>query len=270
MRACPPSGRPVGFLVVALVSLAVPARSGERAPEPPVAVETASGAEVPAPEASPEAQPPAKPENKVKLQGLVDTYYAYNFNRPPEGASFLPGTGTSAKRHNEFSLNLASIDLALDPNPVGVRLILAAGSGADVVHSAEPSGDGIGREVWRHIQQASIAYKTGLGRGLLLEAGIFPCHAGFESFPSKDNWNYTRSWLGEFSPYYVSGIKGSYSFDDHWSAQLHVLNGWQTIGETNHSKTLGTQLAWSGQRLSMSFRLGGRLNLRTPRIAQAL
>ena len=114
-----------------------------------------------------------------------------------------------------------------------------------MVHSAEPSGDGIGRDVWRHIQQASVSYQTGWGRGLLLEAGIFPCHAGFESFPSKDNWNCARSWLGEFSPYYVSGVKGSYSFDGHWSAQLHLLSGWQTIGETNQSKTLGSQLAWA-------------------------
>ena len=252
MRPCLPVAPPLA-LVIALLSFATSAWPGERAATPVGATEAAPGAEVPAPEASPEAQPPAKPEDKVKFQGLVDTYYAYNFNRPREGASFLPGTGSSAKRHNEFGLNLASIDLALDPDPVGVRLILAAGSGADVVHSAEPSGDGIGREVWRHVQQASIAYKTGLGRGLLLEAGIFPCHAGFEAFPSKDNWNYTRSWLGEFSPYYVSGIKGTYSFDDHWSAQLHLLNGWQTIGETNHSKTVGTQLAWSGKRLSLSF-----------------
>jgi hypothetical protein len=205
------------------------------------------------PRRRPRLGPRPSPRTRVKLQGLVDTYYAYNSNHPSQGASFLPGTGTSAKRHNEFSLNLASIDLALDPQPVGVRLILAAGSGADVVHSAEPSGDGIGRDVWRHIQQASVAYQTGWGRGLLLEAGIFPCHAGFESFPSKDNWNYTRSWMGEFSPYYVSGVKGSYSFDDHWSAQLHLLNGWQTIGETNQSKTLGSQLAWTGKRLSLSF-----------------
>jgi hypothetical protein len=217
------------------------------------APEMVPSAESPAPQASPAAQSPAKPENKLKLQGLVDTYYAYNFNRPLEGANFIAGIGTSGKRHDEFSLNLASLDLALDPQPVGVRLILAAGSAAELVHSAEPTGDGIGRDVWRHVQQASIAYRIGQGRGLLLEAGIFPCHAGFESFPSKDNWNYTRSWMAEFSPYYVSGIKGSYSFGAHWSAQLHLLNGWQTIGETNHSKTLGTQLAWSGERLSVSF-----------------
>ncbi len=236
------------LVVMALISLAGPALSKDVSPwperTPPEAAEKVDASA---------AQEAAKPEGKLRLQGLVDTYYAYNFNRPFGGASFLPGTGTSAKRHDEFSLNLASLDLARDPDPVGVRLIVAAGSGADVVHSAEPEGDGIGRDVWRHVQQASLSYQTGWGRGLLLEAGIFPCHVGFESFPSKDNWNYTRSWLGEFSPYYVSGIKGSYPFDDHWSAQLHLLNGWQTIGETNHSKTLGTQLAWSSKRWSVSF-----------------
>src|SRR3990172_626384 len=198
------------------------------------------------------ADAPAKAEGRLKLQGMIDTYYAYNFIRPPGGASFVPGLGSSAKRHDEFSLNLVSLDLAVEPAPVGARLILSAGTGAQLIHAVEPAGDGIGPDVWRHVQQASLSYQTGWGRGLLLEAGVFPCHVGFEAAANKDNWTYTRSWLTEFSPFYSAGVKASYSFDDHWSAQLHLLNGWQTIGETNHSKTLGTQIAWNSKRWSVS------------------
>jgi hypothetical protein len=42
-------------------------------------------------------------------------------------------------------------------------------------------------------------------------------------------WNYTPGWLGEFSPYYQTGIHASYRFNDHWSGELLVLKGWQLI-----------------------------------------
>ena len=73
-----------------------------------------------------------------------------------------------------------------------------------------------------------------------------------EAFASKDNWNYTRSWLAELSPYYQTGIKISYPFTDRWSGQFHVVNGWQIIGENNSAKTFGTQVAYASDKLSAS------------------
>ena len=77
------------------------------------------------------------------------------------------------------------------------------------------------------------------GRGLLLEAGIYPSHIGMESFQTHLNWNYTRSWLGELSPYYQAGLKLAYPFSDRWSGQIHLLNGWQAIGDNNRGKSVG-------------------------------
>src|SRR5262249_62338673 len=108
----------------------------------------------------------------------------------------------------------------------------------EVVHGGELRGVATGPAVWRHVVQASVQWQTKLGRGLLLEAGVFPCHVGYEGFQSKDNWNYTRSWLGELSPYYSAGLKAAYPLSDHWSTQLHVVNGWQVIADNNRGKTL--------------------------------
>ena len=65
----------------------------------------------------------------VALHAWADVFYAFNSNRPPDGASFLPGTGTTARRANEFNVNAAAIDVSLDPKPVGFHLTLAFGSG---------------------------------------------------------------------------------------------------------------------------------------------
>ncbi len=188
---------------------------------------------------------------EINIHGFTDIYYAYNANQPFDGSNFIAGTGTSAKRNNEFSLNLAALDIAMSPHPVGFHLILNYGTATEVLHSSERGGTAIGHEVWKPVQQASISYNVPVGRGLLIEAGIFPSHIGFEVFPSKDNWNYSRGWLAEFSPYYQAGIKGSYSFSNELSAQVHLLNGWQNIGETNKQKAIGTQLAWTHPRASV-------------------
>jgi hypothetical protein len=194
---------------------------------------------------------PAAPN--VQIHGLVDVFYAVNSNRPLDGASFLPGTGTTARRASELTVNAAALEVALDPRPIGFHLTLAFGGGPDVVHAAEPAMPSTSSAIWRSVYQASVSWTAPIGSGLLLEAGIYPSHIGFESFFSRDNWNYTRGWMGEFSPYYQAGVKAAYSFDAHWSAQLHFLNGWQTIGENNRAKAVGTQIAWTGDRGSAAF-----------------
>ena len=211
-----------------------------------------AGGEEPARPEEPEAE--AEPAKTARLQvgGFVDAMYAYGFNRPADHVNFLPGLGTSAKRDNEATLNLAQVDLALEPAPVGFKLALGFGTAAEVVHAAEVGGTATSPDVWRNVLQASVQYQTQIGRGLLLEAGVYPSHIGLEAFATRDNWNYTRSWLCELSPFYQAGLKAAYPVSEHWSAQLHLVNGWQVIGDNNRGKSLGTQLAYANGALSVS------------------
>jgi len=135
----------------------------------------------------------------------------------------------------------------------------------DVVHGAEPRGPAAGPEVWRQVMQASVQWQTDLGRGLLLEAGVYPSHIGLETLATRDNWNYTHSWLGELSPYYQAGLKLAYPFTEHWSAQLQLLNGWQLIADNNSGKSVGAQLAYSAARVSFSLTPFERRGVRDPR-----
>jgi hypothetical protein len=194
----------------------------------------------------PTAVSAAEDERRLDVSAFVDGFYAFNFNRPADGENFFPGVATSGKRDNEFALNLAQIDLVLAPEPVGFHLALGYGSAPDIVHAAEP-------DHYENVVRASIQYQTKIGRGLLFEGGIYPSHIGIEAFASKDNWNYTRSWLGELSPYYQTGVKAAYPLSEHWSTQLHLLNGWQRIEDNNRGKSVGWQLAYSGERLTFSW-----------------
>jgi len=182
-------------------------------------------------------------DDAVKIHGFIDAYYAWNGNDPASHESFVAGTGSTAKRANEFNLNLAEVEVTRDAQPVGFHLSLIAGSGADVIHASEPQG-------YRFIYQASILYKP--SDHLTLEAGIYPSHIGFEGFFSKDNWSYTRGWLAEFSPYYQTGIRANYAFTTHWSGEIHVLNGWQNIADNNDARAIGGKIAYANGRLTAS------------------
>ncbi|HQQ76295.1 MAG TPA: porin [Thermoanaerobaculia bacterium] len=183
----------------------------------------------------------------VTLHGFVDAYATWNPNRPSDRNNFEPGTGTTAEKANQFGLNLAALDVSLDAKPVGFHIVGVAGTGTDVVHAAELHVD-----TWRHVSQASVSYRLDAGRGVLFELGIQPSHIGYEGFFSKDNWNYTRGWMGEFSPYYQTGLKVATSFDDHWSGQLWLLNGWQNIEDNNDGKAIGTQIAYAKDALGLT------------------
>jgi hypothetical protein len=174
------------------------------------------------------------------VSGFVDVAATWNPNLPSDRDSFIPGAGTSGKKANELSLNLAAVEISTDPAPLGFRLVANVGTGTDVVHSGERHPENV-----RYIYQASVSYKLDVLKGLVLEAGIQPSHIGYEGYFSKDNPNYTRSWMGELSPYYQTGIKAALAVDDHWSGQLWVMNGWQNIEDNNDAKSFGTQIAWS-------------------------
>jgi hypothetical protein len=189
--------------------------------------------------------------SQIAVHGYVDVYYAFNANQPPSHDNFFSGVGTTAKRANEISLNLAALDVALNPDPFGFHLIVNYGTGAEVVHQGEPSGSVVGPAVWKFVQQATVAWKVPVGRGLVLDAGIMPAFIGGEVLPSKDNWNYTRNWMGELSPYYLAGARASYAFTDRWAAQVLVVNGWQLIADNNEAKSIGAQVSYNADALSL-------------------
>jgi len=185
----------------------------------------------------------------LTLHGWIDGYYASNPAHPQPRLNFFSGVGTTAHRAHQPALNVAAFEIVHDPKPVGFHLILIGGDSADVVHSGERHRD---RHTIRNLFQATVSYNAPVGRGLALEAGVYPSHIGYEGFFTKDNWNYTRSTLGELAPYYQTGIKASYAWSDRWSGQLHVIRGWQTISDTGSDPSFGTQIAYNDARLSAS------------------
>lgn len=180
----------------------------------------------------------------ARVGGFVDTYFAYDFRRPQ--SHDRPFT-TQAARDNEFNVNLAFIELTLEQEEVRGRLALQAGSSVQANYSSEPRiGSVSGPDLSRHVQEAFAGFRA--TEKTCIDAGIFFSHIGFESFISNRNWTYSRSLVSDFSPYYQSGVRLSHQITEAFSAQLHVINGWQNVSESNSQKALGAQLDYRPNR----------------------
>ena len=181
---------------------------------------------------------------KVTWSAFVDTYYAWDLQRPANGdRSFAGGTlfTTQPARHNEFNVNLAFVEAKLDGQRVRGRIALQAGNSVQSNYSGEPTnGQVSGPSLARYVQEAVVGAK--LADNVWVDGGIFFSHMGMESWLSRDNPTYTRSLVAEYSPYYQSGAKITWTATPKLTAQLDVVNGWQNISENNRGKGAGIRL----------------------------
>ncbi len=177
---------------------------------------------------------------RVEVSGFVDGYYSYNFNKPAGRTNVLRNFDT---RNNQFALNMAEIVFEKKPDPsnsrLGFRLDLDFGPATDLVHASEPGG----REVYKVIQQAYGSYLAPVGSGLQFDFGKFVTMHGAEVIETKDNWNYSRGLLFAWAiPYYHTGLRASYAFNDKVKVMGMVVNGWNNVEENNGAKTYGVML----------------------------
>ncbi len=174
----------------------------------------------------------------IRLNGFVDTYYAYDFSRPADGERRFT---TQPVRHDEANVNLAWLGVTVTRTKVRARIALQAGTSVQSNYAAEPRrGATSGPEVGRFIQEGVVGVK--LADRLWIDGGIYYSYLGLESWSSADNPIYTRSLVADFTPYYLSGVKLTWSPSPKVTAQLHVTNGWQNISENNRSKAVGARL----------------------------
>jgi hypothetical protein len=201
--------------------------------------------------------PPADPNpvltffKGTELSGFVDTYYSYNFNTPSKPCATVGGVPifnclhNFDVAHNSFSLNLA--ELALEKKPTadsraGFRIDLDYGSAAAIVAGAEPGGT----PVYQNIQQAYVSYLAPAGKnGVQFDFGKFVTMMGDEVIETKDNWNYSRSLLFALAiPYYHEGMRVTYSPNDQWTLQAHLVNGWNDVVDNNTGKSVGGSITY--------------------------
>lgn len=184
------------------------------------------------------AAAPADTSITVAFSAFLDTYYAWDAQRP---ASLDRAYTTQPARYAEFNVNLAYADVRLTGPRLRGRLALQAGTSVQANYAGEPRvGTVSGPSVSQFIQEATVGYRV--SHALWIDAGIFFSHIGTEGFISRDNLTYTRSLVSDYTPFYESGVKATWSPSTAVTAQLVVVNGWQNVSAENREPAAGLRV----------------------------
>jgi hypothetical protein len=183
----------------------------------------------------PEAAPPAPGlfENTT-INFAFDGYYGFNFNSPIGRTNLLRAYDVSS---NSFSLNQADvvIENAADASQgrhFGARVDLQFGQATQTLQGSsvnEPRP-----EIYRNIFQAYGTFAP--TKNLTLDFGKWSSSIGLEGNYTKDQINYSRSFLFEFLPFYHMGVRAAYKVNDALTINYWLDNGTQQTEAFNNYK----------------------------------
>lgn len=170
----------------------------------------------------------------------VDSYFNYNFANPQDNTQTISST---MGRHNEFTLNLASIGIETNYKNIIGRIWVQTGQMLEIVQKLDGSvgrGRNTSTENLRFIREAAAGYHFNKWYGINVEAGIFMSYIGLESYMLQENWSYQRSMVCDFTPFYFSGARIQAHPTKNFKTELWLMNGWQTYNKWNSSLGIGS------------------------------
>ena len=184
-----------------------------------------------------QAQSSSDPFEHVKFGVALEGYLQYDWNRPSDRVLLLRAYDT---RTNVFSIQQAAIVVESATNVdagrrVGARVDLQFGQATETVQGGpanEPRPD-----VYRHVWQAYGTYVFPVGRGLQADFGKFASNLGYETNYAKDNNHFSRAYLFNFLPFYLSGLRLTLPANDSATLMYMLTNGIQQTEDFNNFKS---------------------------------
>ncbi len=176
--------------------------------------------------------------------GFIDFGYLLDFNHPANRTFRSRGT---AWHVDEAHLNMASVyarKKASEESRWGVELTAHVGKDSEVFGFSATAPNIGGYKFLRHLGPTNVSYLASVGQGLTLQGGIFGSLIGYDSLYAKDNFNYTRPWGADFTPYLMMGVNASYPFSDKLTGAVFVVNGYWHLAHANSVPSSGGQLAY--------------------------
>ena len=176
--------------------------------------------------------------------GFIDLCYSLDFNFPE---NHLFRNRPTTPRVNELDLNMGAVYIRKDVDDQsrwGTELLVQGGQDALQFGFAVNSPHLEGSSWLRNLGRANVSYLAPVGNGLTIQAGIFNSFIGYESLYAKDNFNYTRAWIADYSPYLMMGVNAVYAFNDQWTGAAFVINEYSHLANANSLPSYGAQLAY--------------------------
>jgi hypothetical protein len=185
----------------------------------------------------------AEPAPLWHYGAAVDAGYIADLNHPDNHVWRSKGTDYDV---GQTALNMALGYVrkdAAESSRWGLELSGQGGRDANIFGFSNTSPNLDHGDALRHLGRANVSYLAPVGRGLTIQAGLFNSLVGEESLYAKDNLNYTRSWIADYSPYQMFGGNVSYPFTDATTATAFVVNEYFHLSRSNAEPAYGLQVA---------------------------
>lgn len=182
-------------------------------------------------------------EKAWQYGAYIDLGYA---NALQTGQEIAWRSKATTTRLNEFSPNMGMFyvrKLASENSRWGMELGGQAGYDTDGQVPAESRLPGY--SILRYIARANVSYLAPIGNGLTFTAGLMNSFIGYESMYAKDNPNYTRSWIADYSPYYLIGAGAQYPINDAISLSFYLLSDYDYLAFRSSAPKYATQVTWT-------------------------
>jgi hypothetical protein len=176
--------------------------------------------------------------------GFVDVGYLLDFNHPSN--HLFRSRGTTFHVDNLF-VNMAGVyakKAASEQSRWGAEFTAQGGKDSELFGFSATVPNIGGFEVLSHLGPTNVSYLAPVGKGLTVQGGIFGSLIGYDSLYAKDNFNYTRPWGADFTPYLMMGVNASYPFNDKLTGAIFVINGYWHLANANSVPSSGGQLAY--------------------------
>lgn len=187
-----------------------------------------------------------KKDGETVITGIayLDTYYNFNFANPIDNTQTISST---IGRHNEITLNLASIGMETNYKNIIGRVWLQFGQMGSIVQDLDGSvyrGRNNHINNLKYFREGAAGYHFNKWYGINVEMGIFMSYIGLESYTTQENWNYQRSMVCELTPFYFSGARIQMYPTKKLKNEFWIINGWQTYNSYSKSPGIGSSTYW--------------------------
>jgi len=176
--------------------------------------------------------------------GFLDVGYLLDFNHP---ANHLFRSRGTTPRVDEVKLNMAAIYARKDASEKsrwGMELTLQAGEDSKVFGFSATAPNFPGGNWLRHLGPTNVSCLAPVGKGLTIQGGYFNSFVGYDSLYARNNFNYTRPWGADFTPYLMFGVNASYPVSDKLTGTVFLVNGYWHLGNANSVPSFGGQAAY--------------------------
>ncbi len=173
------------------------------------------------------------------LSLYLDTYYQYSLNHPKDNT--IVGNA-SAGRNTEFNVNLASVGFGTQYKNIIGKVSFQVGNIQSLVQDTDLSvtrGRNLSTANNKYLGEVLAGYHFDKWYGINVEAGIFYSYIGLESYLLAENWNYNRSLVCEFTPFYFTGMRAQFFPTQKLKIEPWLMNGFQTYGKWNKNSVVG-------------------------------